>query len=116
MIRSNKLRETLALFGVLVLLAPSSLEARNRKGDKFLKQAHVAEERKEYDKALELYEQALSQDPADPGYQLGMRRVRMSNQQAAPARANAPTHCVAMTLTRHLPPDRPAPRGSTPRR
>src|SRR6267378_2546098 len=76
MIRSNKLRETLALFGVLLLLAPSSLEARNRKGDKFLKQAHVAEERKEYDKALELYEQALSQDPADPGYQLGMRRVR----------------------------------------
>src|ERR1700682_1962406 len=76
MIRSNKLRETLALFGVLLLLAPASLDARTRKGDKFLKQAHLAEERKDYEKALELYNQALSQDPSDPAYQLGMRRVR----------------------------------------
>jgi general secretion pathway protein D len=76
MISFNNLREMLALFGVILLLAPASLEARNRKGDKFLKQAHAAEDRKEYEKALELYEQALSQDPADPGYQLGMRRVR----------------------------------------
>jgi general secretion pathway protein D len=76
MISFNNLREMLALFGVVLLLAPASLEARNRKGDKFLKQAHEAEERKDYDKALELYEQALSQDPADPSYQLGMRRVR----------------------------------------
>ena len=50
------------------LLTP--LEARTRKGDRLFAQGHAAEVRKQYDQALDFYEQALSEDPADSGYQL----------------------------------------------
>ena len=35
----------------------------------------------QYDKALDLFEQALSQDPQDPAYQLGARRLRFQASQ-----------------------------------
>jgi general secretion pathway protein D len=41
----------------------------------------VAEGRKEYDKALELYEQALSEDPVDAAYQMAVNRVRFQAGQ-----------------------------------
>jgi general secretion pathway protein D len=50
--------------------------ARTKKGDDFLKQGREAEVRKEYDKALELYEKALLEDPGDAAYQIAARRVR----------------------------------------
>ena len=52
------------------------LFAKTRKGDKLYKLAQQAETRKEYDKALTLYDEALAEDPSDPAYNLGSRRMR----------------------------------------
>ena len=57
-------------------LAP--IEARTRKGDKFLAQGKAAELRGELDKALEFEENALSEDPSDPLYQLEIRHTRFN--------------------------------------
>ena len=59
----------------------ASLFARTRRGDKLYKQGQQTEARKEYEKALELYDQALSQDPSDPAYNLGARRMRFQVSQ-----------------------------------
>jgi general secretion pathway protein D len=69
---------------LVALLAPllAPLEARTKKGDKLLEAGRAAEVRKQYDAALELFEQALSEDPADSGYQLAMRRTRFQAGQA----------------------------------
>ena len=76
MLLFNNLRRFLAVFSVLLVLPGGLLEARTKKGDKLLKLAQIAEQRKEYERALDLYTQALSQDPGDPSYELGLRRVR----------------------------------------
>jgi general secretion pathway protein D len=60
----------------------SPLPARTKKGDKLLAGGRAAEVRKQYDVALDLFEQALSEDPSDSGYQLAMRRVRFQAGQA----------------------------------
>ncbi|HTM50112.1 MAG TPA: cohesin domain-containing protein [Bryobacteraceae bacterium] len=60
----------------------SPLPARTKKGDKLLAAGRAAEVRKQYDMALDLFEQALSEDPSDSGYQLAMRRVRFQAGQA----------------------------------
>jgi general secretion pathway protein D len=72
----KKIAPILALAAVL-----SPAEARTRKGDRLLNQGREAEVRKEYDRALELFEQALSEDPGDPAYQLAMRRARFQAGQ-----------------------------------
>src|SRR5260370_7125972 len=64
---------------ILTLLAP--LGAKTRKGERLLSQGRAAEAKKQFDEALSLYEQALSEDPSDIGYQLAARRVRF---QAGP--------------------------------
>ncbi|HUJ50868.1 MAG TPA: tetratricopeptide repeat protein, partial [Bryobacteraceae bacterium] len=66
----------------VLALPVGSLEARTKKGDKLVKLARDAEAERDYDKALDYYEQALSQDPQDPGYQLGSRRMRFLAGQA----------------------------------
>ena len=74
------LRELLSLTLVfLLVLAP--VEARNKKGEKLLKDGQVAETRKQYDLALTLFEQALNIDPGDQGYQLAVRRARFQASQ-----------------------------------
>ncbi len=70
------------LFVVLLLLPPGSLEAGNRKGDKFFKLGAQAEARKEYDEALRYYQQALETDPKDTAYDLATRRTRFESGQA----------------------------------
>src|SRR4051794_2649268 len=71
----------LAVFILLfALLTPA--EARTRKGDKLMSQGHAAELRKQWDEALDFYEQALSDDPTDTAYQLAMRRVRFQAGQS----------------------------------
>src|SRR5271165_2657237 len=63
----NSIRRFLAVFSVALLVLPGGLlEARTKKGDKLLKLAQQAEQGKEYEKALDLYTQAYSQDPSDP--------------------------------------------------
>jgi len=81
MIACNRLRELASFLTILLLLPVDGLEARTRKGDKFLKQARDAESRKDYERALDLYNQAVSQDSQDPAYQLGARRTRFQAAQ-----------------------------------
>jgi len=76
MIVCNRLRGLALVMAALLALPAGSLEARTKKGDKLVKLARDAEAQKDYDKALDYYEQALSQDTQDPGYQLGARRMR----------------------------------------
>ncbi len=73
----NSLRRFFAVLSVALLVLPGSvLEARTKKGDKLLKLGQKAELSRDYEKALDLYTQAYSQDPSDPGYEIGLRRVR----------------------------------------
>ena len=65
----------------LALLAALPGEAGTRKGDKFLKQAQAAEVRKDWDLALQLYKQAVDEDPRDSGYLIGMQRTRFQASQ-----------------------------------
>lgn len=76
----NRLAAILPALAILALLA-GPLEAGTRKGDRFLRDGRVAEGRKEFDKALALYEQALSEDPMDAAYQMAVNRVRFQAGQ-----------------------------------
>src|SRR5215813_4824404 len=81
MLSSKSLTQVAAIGVVLVVLGGAVLEARTRKGDKLLLQSRAAELRKEWDKALALAEQALSDDPADIAYQLATTRLRFYGSQ-----------------------------------
>ena len=70
----NRLGAAFLLLVVLTSQVPVS--ARTRKGDKLLAQGKAAEAKGELDKALQLYESALQEDPTDPAYLLNSRRVR----------------------------------------
>ena len=58
------------------MLIAAMLGAKNRAGEKLMKEGGEAEVRKEYDKALAAYEKAYSADPKDPAYQMAVRRMR----------------------------------------
>ncbi len=64
-----------------VLAAPGILEAKNRKGDKFLKEGRASEARGDWDAALEFYEEAVDVDPSNVEYTLAMRRARFQAGQ-----------------------------------
>ncbi|HWQ52918.1 MAG TPA: cohesin domain-containing protein [Bryobacteraceae bacterium] len=81
MIAFNRLVAIITLFAMAATVVPP-LEARNRKGDRFYKQGHEAEVRKQWDEALQLYEQAQSADPADPAYRMAADRARFQSAQA----------------------------------
>jgi len=68
------------MFAALLLLA-TPVEAANRKAEKLLKEGRLAEAKRDFDKALDLYEQAVALDPEDAGYQLAVRRVRFQAGQ-----------------------------------
>ena len=72
---------------ILLAVGPGSipLEARTRKGESLLKKGREAEVRKQWETALDFYEQAILEDPADAAYQLAAKRVRF---QAAMARVD----------------------------
>jgi len=55
--------------------------AGTRKGDKLIRQGRAAQLAEDWDRALELYEQALLEDPADPLYQMAVRRARFEAAQ-----------------------------------
>jgi general secretion pathway protein D len=82
MIPFNKLRVMAPLCVALLLLPSDSLQAGNRKADKLFKLGVEAEARKEYDKALEYYGQALKIDPQDAAYELAARRARFESGTA----------------------------------
>src|ERR1051326_3371583 len=72
-----RLRAVAVLLSVLMLNPGPELFAKTRKGDKFYKQGQVAESKKQYEEALDLYDKALSEDPSDPAYNLSSRRMRV---------------------------------------
>ena len=78
MLAINRLRVVLT-FVLMAALALGSLSARTRKGEKLLKQGQSAEDAKDYDKALDLYDRALHEDPSDAAYQLAARRIRYAD-------------------------------------
>jgi general secretion pathway protein D len=61
---------------LIVACLVSQGDARTRKGDKFLKEGQQAEVRKQWETALDLYEKALLEDPADAAYMMAAKRVR----------------------------------------
>ena len=77
------LRELTAIATLFALCAPlAPLQARTKKGDKLLAQGKAREIRKDWDAALEFYEQAMSEDPSEASYQLATNRVRFQAAQA----------------------------------
>jgi general secretion pathway protein D len=69
--------QVLSLLLVSLLLFPATpLSARTRKGEKLREQARAEEVKGNLDHALELAEQAYSEDPGDASYALVLRRVR----------------------------------------
>ena len=72
-----------ALMLTAVLLGPTlPLEARTKKGDKFLTEGRLHEQKKEWDAALEAYEKALSEDPADILYQMAATKIHFQAAQS----------------------------------
>src|SRR6185437_12862025 len=66
----------------VALAAPvMPLAAKTRKGDKFFGEGRVHEAKKEWDAALDSYEKALSEDPADIAYQMAADRTRFQASQ-----------------------------------
>jgi general secretion pathway protein D len=75
------IRQWLAVYLALTLTPPAPVFARNKKGDKLLKEGAQAEAAMDWDKALELYELAVQEDPSDRQYQMTAQRVRFQAGQ-----------------------------------
>src|ERR1700685_659105 len=82
MIPLNKLRVLAAFCAVWLMVPPGIMDARTRNGDKLLKLGAKAEALKEYDKALDYYQQALKEDPKETSYELAARRARFESGTA----------------------------------
>jgi len=67
---------------LVFLMTGGGLEAKTRKGDRFLKEGRAAEVQKNYDQALAMYEKAASEDPSDTEYILSVRRMRFTAGEA----------------------------------
>ena len=78
------LRQTLAVLclTLMVTTLAAPLEAGARKGRKLYNQARRAELTQDYDRALELYEQALNEHSGHQGYLLSVRRMQFVAAQA----------------------------------
>jgi general secretion pathway protein D len=65
-----------------ILIGPvAPVQAKTRKGDKYLAEGRVHEVKKEWDAALQQYENALSEDPADVVYQMSAQKARFQAAQ-----------------------------------
>ncbi len=69
----NRLVAVIVAAAMIAPLAP--LQARTRKGDKYYADGRAHEAKKEWDAALESYEKALSEDPAEMVYQMGQQKA-----------------------------------------
>lgn len=77
-----KINRLAAIVAVCLLVASVPVAtAGNKKGDKLQAQGLQAESVRDYDKALDFYEQAVAADPSDSGYLLSLRRVRFAAAQ-----------------------------------
>ena len=65
----------------ILLLFVAAADAKTRKGEKLLAEGKVAEDHGDWDKALDLYQQAVDDSPSDPAYMIAMRRARFQAGQ-----------------------------------
>ncbi len=71
-----------AVWLAAAMLAPLvPLEASTRKGDKYLAEGRTAELKKDWDGALNFFEKALSEDPAEMTYQMAAEKARFQCSQ-----------------------------------
>ena len=75
-------RLTAVVLTAALLIPALPLEARTKKGDKFLAEGRVHEQKKEWDAALESYDLALSEDPAEIVYQMAATKVHFQAAQS----------------------------------
>ena len=57
------------------------LEAKSKQGDKYLAEGRVHEAKKEWDAALECYQRALAEDPAEMVYQMAVDKTKFQDAQ-----------------------------------
>ena len=69
-------RLSAVLLACALLGAPPWLEAKTKKGDKYLAEGRAHQEKKEWDAALDSYEKALSEDPSELTYQIAAQKAR----------------------------------------
>jgi len=82
MMNKNYLRAFVGIvLGLSLLAGAVALQAKTRKGEKLLRDGKAAEAKGDWDTALELFEQAVDQDPMDTGYLIAMRRARFEAGQ-----------------------------------
>ena len=74
-------RQHLFVIGLVLLVMCLGMQAKTRKGDKLLRDGRTAEAKGDWDTALQFYEQALDQDPADTAYLAAMRKARFETGQ-----------------------------------
>lgn len=67
--------------GLLMLFAIGAVLEAKDKGEKDFKEAQAAASKSDWDKALDLYMQALDKNPNNPAYMIGMRRARFQDGQ-----------------------------------
>ena len=79
---ARRLARAVASGLILALLLTAPAEAGGRKAKKLYNQGRRAELVKDYDQALELYEQAVAENPVDQRYDLAARRMRFVAGQA----------------------------------
>lgn len=80
--RMRRLFQTSLVLILCLLMAAPSLPASSRKARQLYEQGRRAEVQKDYDGALQLYEQAEVEDPGDNRYELAVRRMRFVAAQA----------------------------------
>ena len=72
-----------AVFLTALLIAPTvPLEAKTKKGDRYLATGRSAEAKQDWDAALDAYEKALSEDPSEIVYQIAAQKARFQAAQA----------------------------------
>src|SRR5689334_6275759 len=74
-------RLTAVLLAAMLALPMAPLQAKTRKGDKYLSEGRMHEAKKEWDAALEAYNKALSEDPAEIVYQMAAEKARFQAAQ-----------------------------------
>jgi general secretion pathway protein D len=75
----NRLTAVWVAAAMLAPLAP--LQAKTKKGQKYLAEGRVYESKKQWDAALESYEKAQAEDPADISYQMALEKARFQAAQ-----------------------------------
>ena len=85
MFRISHLRSLAGPLSAIVFasaVSPSPVFAKTKAGEKAVKEGRLAEAKKDFDKALDLYEAALGSDPRDAAYVLLTQRARFYASQA----------------------------------